>query len=140
MAALDVVKNVRSTLGSGSVLLAVDAFPLEHAKETPGRRVVRATPHRTHATGNKVGRQKSLVVLRGKVTPAIGVQNDRRASWPLPHCHFSGCLMNTPPGPLWTLSQTGVGPGLSRYVVKESHVYAKSIFKVSVYSGSCFLE
>jgi hypothetical protein len=42
MAALDVVKDIRSRLGSRPVLLAVHAFPLEHAEETLGRRVVRA--------------------------------------------------------------------------------------------------
>lgn len=55
MVALDVVKDLRSRLGSDPLLLAVHAFPLEDAKETLGYRVVRPTAHRTHAADNMAG-------------------------------------------------------------------------------------
>ena len=63
--AFDVVKNIRSRLGSRLVVLAIHPFTLEHAKETLGGGVVGTAAHGAHATGNLV-RQEPLILFRGK--------------------------------------------------------------------------
>ena len=54
-----------SRLDSRLVLLAVDAFAFEHAKETLSRRVVPATAHGTHAAGEVVRLQEPSGQLKG---------------------------------------------------------------------------
>jgi hypothetical protein len=63
MTALDMVKDIRSHLGSRPVLTSVHPFPFEHAEEALGRRIVGAAPHRTHATDNALRHEELLVFL-----------------------------------------------------------------------------
>ena len=88
--ALDVIKDIRSRLGSRLVLPPIDPLPFEDAEETFRRGVVRTTAHRAHATGHLVGRQELLVFRRGKLTLPIGMENDRGAGGPLPDSHEDG--------------------------------------------------
>lgn len=85
--ALDIVKDIRSRLGSRLVLPPIDPLPFEPAKETFGRGVVGATAHRTHATGHLMGGQKLMVLVGGKLAAPIGMENDRGAGGPLPDGH-----------------------------------------------------
>jgi hypothetical protein len=61
--ALDVIKDIRSRLGSGPVLPSVYPLAFEHAKETFGRRVVSTTADGAHAARDVVGRSEALVLV-----------------------------------------------------------------------------
>ena len=77
--ALDIVKDIRSRLGSRPVVLAVHPFSFEHPEEALGRGIVGAAAHGTHAADHLVRGEKPLVFFGGKLTPPIRVQNDRGA-------------------------------------------------------------
>ena len=85
--AFDVLKDIRPRLGSRPIVSPVDPFPLEHAKEALGGRIVGATAHHTHTTSHLMRRQEPLVFIRRELTAAIEMQNDRGASGPLPDGH-----------------------------------------------------
>ncbi len=85
--ALDVIKDIRSRLGSRLVLPPIDPLPFEHAEETFRCSVIRTTAYHAHTTGHLVGRQELLVFRRGKLTPPIGMENDRGTGGPLPDRH-----------------------------------------------------
>jgi hypothetical protein len=87
MPALDVVKNIRSRLGSGPVLPRFTRSRLREATETFRCCVVGTTAHSAHAAADVVRRQGVLVPLRCNLAAAIGVQDDRSAARPLPHGH-----------------------------------------------------
>jgi hypothetical protein len=90
MPALDGVEDIRSRLGSCPVPPSVHPLSFEPPKETFGCRIVGTTAHRAHATSNVVRRQELLVLVGGKLTAAIRVQNDWRPPRSLPHRHQHG--------------------------------------------------
>ncbi len=65
MAALDVIKNIRSRLRLGSILPPIHPLAFEHPKETFSGRIVGTAPHCTHAAGDVVCRQELLLVRIG---------------------------------------------------------------------------
>jgi hypothetical protein len=75
----DGVKDIRSRFCPRPVLPPIHPLPFEPAKETLRRRVVGTTPHGAHAARNVVGGEEPLIVLRGKLTAPIRVENNRRA-------------------------------------------------------------
>ena len=87
MTPLDVVKDIRSGLGSRLVVLPVHPFAFEYAKEALGRGIVGAAAHRTHTADDLMRLQEPLVFFRGKLAAPIRVQNDWGAGRPLPQCH-----------------------------------------------------
>lgn len=82
MPALDVVKDIRSRLGSCLVLPPIDSFPFEDAEETFRRGVVRTTTHRAHATGHLVGCQK-LLVFRRRTLGGFKWSSQHILCWPI---------------------------------------------------------
>ena len=86
--ALDVVKDIRSRLGSRLILSPIDPLPFEPAKETLGRGVVGATAHRTHTTGHAVVGQKPLSGLTGVLAAPIGVMQHGLGLLPPPDGHY----------------------------------------------------
>jgi hypothetical protein len=71
---LNVIKDIGPRLGSRPIVQPVHPFALKHIEEAPGRGVVRAAAHHTHAADDLVGRQEPLVFLRDKLTTSIRVQ------------------------------------------------------------------
>ena len=90
VAALDVIKDIRSGLRSRSVVLAIHAFSFQDAEEALRGRVIGTTAHRTHATGHLMRRQEPLVFFRGKLAAPIRVQNHWRGGGALPQRHEHG--------------------------------------------------
>lgn len=71
VAALDVIKDIRSGLRSRPVVLAIHAFAFKDSEKALRGRVIGAPAHRTHAPGHLRRRQEPLVFLGGKLTPPI---------------------------------------------------------------------
>ncbi len=77
---LDVLEEIRSRLGPGSVLPAVHPLAFKHPKENFGRRIVGKAAYRTHAARDVMPGQEVQVLGRRTLTAAIGMENDRRPS------------------------------------------------------------
>lgn len=77
---LDVVKVIRSSLGTCRVLAAIDALTFQHAKESRGQSIVSAATHSAHTADQAVAVQESLILVTGKLAAPIRVLVLRRSS------------------------------------------------------------
>jgi hypothetical protein len=90
--ALDIVKDIRSCLGSRPVVVSIHPFSFEHADEARGRCVIRTAPHRTHAADDLVCFQEPLVFL-GRKLAALDPSAEQ------PACGLAAATPpSTPPG------------------------------------------
>jgi len=87
MEVLDVVKDVGSGLGPGSVLATVAALAFEHAEEALSRRIVGTATDGAHAADDVVTAQKPLILITGEPATAIRMQDDRASITSLPKGH-----------------------------------------------------
>ncbi len=88
MEPLDVVKHVGLGDIQRRVLMAVDAFALEHPEEAFAGRVVAAMADGTHRTQQRVLLQEPLVVAALELTAAVRMQNGGALALPLPDRHL----------------------------------------------------
>lgn len=90
MELLDIVEDIRPCFTPGSILSAIYSLPPEQAKEALRCCVVGTTTYRTHAANKFVRLQEKLVLITGKLTSVIRVQNDRGFRLMLPQDHEYG--------------------------------------------------
>ncbi len=72
------------------VATAIDAFPFQHPEEALAGRVVGAAADAAHRTGQVVALQEALVLVAGKLAPAVTVQDHRLPRLSLPKRHQHG--------------------------------------------------
>src|SRR5688500_19980170 len=84
MESLDIVEDICARLSAGSILTTIYSLSLEQAKEALRCCIVGATTHSTHAASQVMPLQEALILVTGKLTAAIRMQDDRSFCLTLP--------------------------------------------------------
>src|SRR3569623_1559204 len=90
MKPLDVIEDIRAGLGTSQVLTPVHTLALEHAEEAFCGCIVGAAADCTHAANEMVAIEKTLILVTGELTAAVGMQDHRCARLALPQGHEHG--------------------------------------------------
>src|SRR3569832_1489782 len=90
MKPLDVIEDIRAGLGTSQVLTPVHTLALEHAEEAFCGCIVGAAADCTHAANEMVAFEKTLILVTGELTAAVGMQDHRCARLALPPGHARG--------------------------------------------------